>query len=325
MDRGEVLADEVRALVRDVEVDAVDAVLLDLEVDRAGDDVARGELGALVVARHEALAVRQLEDPALAAHRLGNEEGLGVRVEEAGRVELDELHVRHRGARAPSHRDAVAGRGVGVGRVEVDLPRAPRGEEREARPQGAHGARLAVEDVGAPDPVHALCVPELARGDEVDGDMPLQHLDVRVALHPADQGVLHHAASGVGGVHDAPVAVAPLAGEVQVLGVVAVAGELHPLRHQPFDRPAAALDHEPDGIVMAQARPGDVRVADVVLVGVGSVQDRGDPPLGPARGPVEELVLGHQRRPEAVFGQVEGGGHARQAATDDQDVVCQLE
>ena len=91
------------ALVRDVEVHAVDAVLLDLEVDGARDDVARGELGARVVARHEALAVGQPQDAALAAHRLGDQERLGVRVEEAGGVELDELHVgdRARPARQP--------------------------------------------------------------------------------------------------------------------------------------------------------------------------------------------------------------------------------
>ena len=121
------------ALVRDVEVHAVDAVLLHLEVDRAGDDVARRELGALVVARHEALAVGQLEQPAFAAHRLGDQERLGVRVVEAGRVELDEFHVRDRRARAPAHGHAVAGRGVGIGRVEVDLARAAGGEDGVAR------------------------------------------------------------------------------------------------------------------------------------------------------------------------------------------------
>jgi hypothetical protein len=77
-------------------------VLLDLEVDGAGDDIARRKLGARVVARHEALAVRQPQDPALAAHRFRDQEGLGVRVEKAGGMELDELEVRDRGARPAS-------------------------------------------------------------------------------------------------------------------------------------------------------------------------------------------------------------------------------
>jgi hypothetical protein len=93
---------------------------------------------------------------------------------------------------------------------------------------------------------------------------------------------------------DPAVAVAPFAGEVQLLGVVAVAGERDPLGDQPFHRLPAALDHEAHRVVVAEARPGDVGVADVVCKGVGLVQDRGDPALGPAGGPVEELVLGHQ-------------------------------
>ena len=109
-----------------------------------------------------------------------------------------------------------------------------------------------------------------------------------------DEGLLHRAAGGIGGVDDAPMAVAALAGEVQLVLVVVVAGEGHALGDQPFDRLAAALDHEAHRVVVAQARPGDVGVADVVFERVRAVQDGGDAPLGPARGPVQELVLGHQ-------------------------------
>ena len=48
VDVREVLAHEVRVAVADVEVDVVEAEPLDLMVDRAGDDVARRQLGALV-------------------------------------------------------------------------------------------------------------------------------------------------------------------------------------------------------------------------------------------------------------------------------------
>ena len=47
---------EVGVAVADVEVDVIEPVALDLAVDRAGDDVARGELGALVIVGHEAVA-----------------------------------------------------------------------------------------------------------------------------------------------------------------------------------------------------------------------------------------------------------------------------
>jgi hypothetical protein len=223
------------------------------------------QLGALIVARHEALAVGELQQAAFAAHRLRDEERLGVRVEEAGGVELDELHVRHGRARAPAHGDAIAGGDVGVGREEIHLAGAARGKHREARGEGANRARLAIEHVRAPDPIQSLGIAQLARGDQVDRDVPLEHVDVRVGLDLPDERLLHRAARRVRGMDDAPVAMAALAGEVQVVGVGAVAGEGDALGHEPLDRAPAALDHEADGVVVAQARPGDVSVADVVL------------------------------------------------------------
>ena len=111
---------------------------------------------------------------------------------------------------------------------------------------------------------------------------------------------------------------------MEVVRIVAVAGEGHPLADQPFDRLAPALDHEAHGIVVAQARPRDVGIADVVFDGIRAVQDRRDPPLGPAGGAVEELVLGHQRDLVAP-GQAQRRGHSGQAATDYQNVVSQME
>ena len=46
---------------------------------------------------------------------------------------------------AVGHRHAVAGRDVGVGRVEVDLARAAGGEHRRARDDGLHLAGLLIE------------------------------------------------------------------------------------------------------------------------------------------------------------------------------------
>jgi hypothetical protein len=256
VNRGEVRLDERRPFVRDVEVHAVDAVLLDLEVDRAGDDVARGELRALVVARHEAFPVGELQDPALAAHRLGDQERLRVRVEEAGRMELDELHVRDLRPRAPRHGDAVAARRVRVGGEEIDLPGAARRDDGEARADGLDPAFLPVEDVGAPYAVAvAAGARKLAPGDEVDGAVPLEDVDLRMALHAPDEGVLHRPPGGVGRVGDPPVAVPPSRVRCSSAWLSSSAGEGHPLFHQPFDGPLAALDHEADGILVAQARP----------------------------------------------------------------------
>ena len=82
---------------------------------------------------HERRAVEQPQHRALAAQRLADQEVLRLRVVQAGRVELVELHVRDLGARAVRHRHAVAGRDVGVRRVEVDLAGAAGREHRRAR------------------------------------------------------------------------------------------------------------------------------------------------------------------------------------------------
>ena len=50
VDVWEVPAHEIRVAVRDVQVDEVEAEPLDLMVDGASDDVARGKLGTLVEA-----------------------------------------------------------------------------------------------------------------------------------------------------------------------------------------------------------------------------------------------------------------------------------
>ena len=80
--------------VADVEVDIVEPVALDLAVDRAGDNVARRKLGALVIIGHEAVAgLGILRMSALAAHRLGDQEILDREIVETGRVKLHEFHV----------------------------------------------------------------------------------------------------------------------------------------------------------------------------------------------------------------------------------------
>jgi hypothetical protein len=56
-----------------------------------------------------------------------------------------------------------------------------------------------------------------------------------MAFHALHERFLHRAAGRVRGVHDAPVAVAAFAREMQLLLVVVVAGEGHALCHQPLD------------------------------------------------------------------------------------------
>ena len=110
-DVGQLLVDDLLAQVGQVEVDVVLAVdaatCADLLIDRAGDHVARREiLQCRRVALHEALALLVAQDAALAARRLGEQD---AEPDDAGRVELVELHVLERHAAAIGDRDAVAG------------------------------------------------------------------------------------------------------------------------------------------------------------------------------------------------------------------------
>jgi hypothetical protein len=125
---GKVADDEFRRLVGDVEIDAVEAALLHFEVDRARHHVARRQFGAFVVFRHEAAAVRQAQQRALAAHRLGDQERLGVRVIQAGGMKLHEFQVGDPATGAPGHGDAVAGGRIRVGGVEEHLAGAAGGQ-----------------------------------------------------------------------------------------------------------------------------------------------------------------------------------------------------
>ena len=92
VDVGEMLLEEGRRLVRNVQINAVQAAFLHFEVDRPRHHVARSQLGPGVVRRHEARAVGQHQHAAFAAHGFADEERLGVRVVQAGGVELDEFH-----------------------------------------------------------------------------------------------------------------------------------------------------------------------------------------------------------------------------------------
>ena len=142
VDIGEMLAaGKLAGLCVMSRIDAVEAAVFHFEVDGAGHHVARRQFGARVVLRHEARAVGQSQDAALAAHRFGDQEGLGVRVVQAGRVELDELHVGHPASGAPAHGDAVAGRDVGIGGVEIDLAGAAGGQHGMAGAEGAAPGR----------------------------------------------------------------------------------------------------------------------------------------------------------------------------------------
>ena len=298
-------------------MDVIEAEPLDLMVDRPGDDVARGQLGPLVELGHEAVAgLGNLELPALAAHRLGDQEVLDLQIVEAGRVELHEFHVGNPAARPPGHGDAVAGRALGRGREEIDPARAAGGEDRRPGGEGLDLPGRRVERIDAPDMAVARIALAMAGGDEVDRDHVGDHRDVGMGMRRLLQRLLDGPAGGVVDMDDPAVAVPALAGQVPALAV-AVAGEGHAQLRQPRDRRRRVLDHELDRGAVVEAGAGDHRVLDMRLERVAGLEHRRDPALRPAG---RALALGQHRHLEALR-EVERRRQPGRAGADDQDVV----
>ena len=74
VDHREVLGDELRRLVADVQVHAVGAQALHFMVDGAGDDIAQGQFAARVEIQYKAAAVRAFQVSPFAAQRFGQQE-----------------------------------------------------------------------------------------------------------------------------------------------------------------------------------------------------------------------------------------------------------
>ncbi len=325
---GEVLDDEIRRLVADVQIQAVRAQTLHFMVYGARHHVPGGQLGALVEARHEALAVGQQQAAALAANRLGDQKALRLGVVQAGGVELHEFHVRHPAAGAPRHGDAVAGGHVRVGGIQVHLGGAAGGQHHRTRQNHVGFAGFDVVHIGPAATTFFTLLPVGAvvlLQNQVHGDPVLKKLYIVALLDAVDQRAGDRHPGGVGGVDDAPVAVAALAGQVvgQGIGLGALqAGKVHPLVDQPADRARPVFHRVAHRVVMAQAAAGQVGVAHVALQGVVAVEHRGHAALGVVSACMGEFTLGQQRRLHAV-GQAQGHGKAGGAGADDQNVVAE--
>lgn len=169
------LGAEVRAVEQHVVlVRAGAAALRDLLDHAARDDVTRGEvLDGRGVALHEPLAAGVAEDRALAARALGEED---AEAGQAGRVELEELHVLQRELLAPDDPDAVAREGVRVGGRLEDLAEAAGGEDDRLRVEDVQlaGRQLIGDDarglVDAVDLVHDH-VEHVELVEEVDAEL----------------------------------------------------------------------------------------------------------------------------------------------------------
>ncbi len=316
-DRREAALPHLGAEVAGVEVHVLGVVLPHAAHDALGDDVARGQLGQFVLPEHEAHAVGVDQVGALAAHRLGDQRLLTLRVraeEEHRGVELDELQVAHLGARAQREGDAVAGGDGRVGGRGEHLAHAAGGEHHGGRVHRAHAVVLALpHDVQGDAGGAALGVGEEVEDESVlDGAQP-------AGTDRLDQGTGDLRAGGVAArVGDAAAVVAALAGEFQV----ALGGRVEPRagRDQPPYGVGALGDEDAHRLLVAQARAGDQGVVEVLLGGVALAEGRGDAALRPAGRAVVETRLGDHHGGQARRPAAQGGGETGDAGADDHHV-----
>jgi len=216
VNRREVLADEIRAFMADIEMDVIKTIFLDLRINRARHDITRGELHALsVIILHETLArLRVVKPPAFAAHSLGDEEVFDFEIVEAGRVELHHLHVGDARARSPSHRNAVSGRAARGGGELIDTACPACGEDGCARNVALDFARFFIERIDAPNPACGGELLAIAISDEVNRGAPAQHGDVGIGLGCFEQSALHCPTGCIIDMDNAAVRVPPFARQV---------------------------------------------------------------------------------------------------------------
>ena len=126
-------------------------------------------------------------------------------------MELVELHVRHPTTCAPRHGNAVTGSAVGVAGVQVRLAGAAGGKNHRAGAESIDFAAGAVEHIGAEAAI-AVAQIQLALGDQVNGYFVLKQGNVAALARAVEQSTKDRRASGIGGVNNAPMAVAAFAG-----------------------------------------------------------------------------------------------------------------
>ena len=229
------------------------AAFADLDGHRARDHVARGEiLGGRRIALHEALALGIDEIAALAARAFGDE---AARAVDAGRVELDELHVLQRQAGAQRHRAAVAGAGVRRGAGAIGAAIAAGGENGGLRAEAVQRAVVELQRDHAA--AGALVVHDQVDGEELD--VEFRGVAQRLAVHGVQHGVAGAVGGGAGALRLALAVVQRHAAERPLVDLAVLgARERHAPMLEFVDRRRRVAHHVFDRILVAEpVRPLD--------------------------------------------------------------------
>src|SRR5690606_37748098 len=178
-----------------------------------------------------------------------------------------------------------------------------------------------VEDIGAAAAQFAAVA--VALGNQVHDDVVFENLHIGVAGKAVRQGPGHRPASGVGGVENAPMAVAPLPGQVVVAGGL-VPGEVHALLHQPADDVGAVLHGKAHAVLVAQVYPCHQGVLDMGFDAVLGVQHGGDTALGVPGGTRVHGTFAQYGNPIIFICQAQRQAGARGATANHQYIVTKV-
>ena len=256
------------------------------------------------------------QDTTLPAHGLGDQEGLALRVVEAGRMELHELHVRNRRPRAPRHGDPVARGDVGIRRVQVDAPASSGGQHRHIGAKCLHLPRGLIQNIEADTGIlHGIA--QFTRGDEVHGHVVFKNGDAGMRSHRIKQGLLDLESGRVLGMKDPALRVPPFPTQVGLLVPLGCRAfiEMHPETDQ-FGNPLRSLrDNAPDHILVAEPIPRNKRVPHMKGYRVLATGHAGDAALGPGGVGISARLLGHDGY-RTLFRRLQGIGKPCNPAAD---------
>ena len=223
--------------------------------DGTGHDIAGRELGPLVHFGQEAPAVLIAQHSALAAHRLGDQEGSGSG--QCGGMELVELQVLERGTGPPGGGDAVPGRDPRIGGAREQLPGAAGGEQ-DRRCSGPQVGAVGRHQLGSD---HAAALDQQVHHGGV-----LAHDDAGLLLRGRPQGPLDRPPGRIAaGMQDPRPAVSTL--EAQRVGAARPLGpiEADAAVDQLGDRLRPLTAQHPHRLVLAQSHAGRPGVAGVLV------------------------------------------------------------
>ena len=157
-------------------------------------------------------------------------------------------------------------------------------------------------------------------GDQIDGDVVFEQLDVGVFPDLLQQGPLHLPAGHILGVDDPVAGMSPFTAQIEGFRrSVGAPAEGNPPLDQFRDARRPFLDHQAHHLGMTEAGARCQGVLDVEIEGIAAVEDRSDTALGMVGIALHGLFFGDQGHP-ADLGGIKGKQKTGNPTADNQEI-----